>query len=170
MIAIATAVMYAMVSVAAVTDVRWGKVPNVLTVPCAVAGIALNALDSGLVGVTSSLAGIGIAIAVWLVLPLIGNALGGGDIKLFAAIGALRGHVFLLYAMAFSVLWAGLIAVCLAVARRTLLASCREIGHWAYGRACLGGAGPLPAAAVGLKVPFALGVALGAVTTSLVLR
>lgn len=169
-VAITSVIMYAMVLVAGFTDIRWGKVPNVLTVPCALLGIALNALDSGLSGIGSSLAGIAIGLAIWFIMPVIGKPLGGGDVKLLAAVGALRGPVFVLYVMVLSMLWGGVLAVGLAASRRKLLATCKQLGQWMYGRALLGMSGAIETAAVGLKVPFAAAIALGAVTASLVLR
>ena len=170
MAAITTPIMYAMLLIAATTDVRWGKIPNALTVPCAAVGIALNLADSGLAGLGFSLAGIAIGLALWFVAPLIGNVLGGGDVKLLAAVGALCGPTFVLYAIALSAFWGGLLAVCCAAGRHKLLASCKQLGQWLYWRTVMQANAPLETAAVGVRLPYAAAIALGAFTASVVLR
>jgi prepilin peptidase CpaA len=168
MLAIATATMYPMVLIGAATDLRWGKVPNALTAPCVLLGIVLSVAGEGIVGLGSSLAGIAIALILWFLAPLAGNVLGGGDVKLLAAVGALCGPVFVLYAIAFSAFWGGLLAVSLAAGRHKLLASCRQLGQWLYCRSVLQMDAPLETAAVGLRVPFAVAIALGSITASCV--
>jgi len=167
-LAITTAIMYAAVLTGAATDIRWGKVPNALTAPCALLGIVLNVADSGISGLGLSLAGIAVALALWLLGPLLGNVLGGGDIKLLAAVGALRGPVFVLYAVAFSVFCGGLLAVSYAAGRHKLLASCRQLGQWLYWRSVLRVSAPLETAAVGVRLPYAVAIAFGAITASCV--
>ncbi|GEM_PF-1989688 len=170
MAAITTAIMYPMLLIGAATDVRWGKIPNALTAPCALVGIVLNVVDSGIAGLGFGLAGIGIALALWFLSPIIGNVLGGGDVKLLAAVGALRGPVFILYAIAFSAFCGGLLAVCCAAGRRKLLASCKQLGQWLYWRSVWQVNAPLETAAVGLRLPYAVAIAAGAITASCVVR
>ena len=167
---IATAIMYPMLLIGAATDLRWGKVPNALTASCAVAGLVLNAVDSGIIGVGLSFAGVAIALTLWFTTPLVGNVLGGGDVKLLAAVGALRGPVFVLYAIAFSAFCGGLLAACCAAGRHKLLASCRQLGHWIYWRSVLRVSSPLETAAVGVRVPFAVAIALGAIAASCIVQ
>jgi prepilin peptidase CpaA len=166
MLAITTAIMYPMVLIGAATDVRWGKVPNAVTAPCVLVGIVLNVVDSGLAGLGFSMAGVAIALVLWFVTPLVGNVLGGGDVKLLAAVGALCGPVLVLYAIAFSAFYGGLLAACCAAGRHKLLASCRQLGQWLYWRSVMQVTAPLETAAVGVRVPFALAIALGAITAS----
>lgn len=79
--------------VAALTDLRTGRIPNLLTFPAMLLGLALNGLGHGLAGLLGSLMG----IVVCTVAPGIvykasrGRGIGGGDLKLFAALGALLG-------------------------------------------------------------------------------
>jgi prepilin peptidase CpaA len=72
---------------AAVTDVRGRRIPNWLTLPAIVAGVALNGALGGWHGVLASLEGLGLAFAVYLGLFLL-RAVGAGDLKLMAALGA----------------------------------------------------------------------------------
>jgi len=71
-------------------DARTGRIPDALTLPVAGLAVALHAVAGGIGGALGALAG---ALLVGLV-PLLlhrRDALGGGDVKLFAALGALLG-------------------------------------------------------------------------------
>jgi len=78
---------------AMVTDLRSGRIPNLLTVPVALAGVALHATFGGASGAVQSLLGALVSGFVpWLFHRFTrGAAIGGGDVKLFAALGAVRG-------------------------------------------------------------------------------
>jgi prepilin peptidase CpaA len=74
----------------AILDHRTGRIPNALVLPGIVLGIALGALAGGAGGALEALFGALIAGAVPALLNRAG-AMGGGDLKLFAALGALTG-------------------------------------------------------------------------------
>ena len=88
---LATAV--AITAVAAVTDSRTGRIPNWLTLPSFVFGLALHCIDGGLLALGHSLLS---ALVCGLVPYLLfrKGAAGGGDVKLLAALGALGGVTF----------------------------------------------------------------------------
>jgi prepilin peptidase CpaA len=80
-------------AVAAYTDFRTGQIPNWLTYGAALVGLVLQAVGpEGVVrGLLSAVAG----MAVCGLMPFLlwrKGALGGGDLKLFVAIGALLGY------------------------------------------------------------------------------
>lgn len=79
-----------LVGAAAAIDHRTGFIPNRLTVTGMLVGIALAVLGGGPLGGLLAVAG---ALAVALVPLLLFHfgAMGGGDVKLFAALGALLG-------------------------------------------------------------------------------
>ena len=76
--------------VAGWTDWRFRRIPNWLTVPALVAGIALNSLAAGWVGAKESLLGVGLGLGLLLPFVLI-RSLGAGDWKLVGALGAFLG-------------------------------------------------------------------------------
>src|SRR5436190_8795355 len=103
------------------TDVRWGKIFNKITFPLILAGFFLNTLFRGWSGGLTSLEGFGAAIGLVLLLTLVaGPGLGGGDIKLIAAIGALCGPAFVLWTCLFTAL-AGSVIFLIPLIRRGLL-------------------------------------------------
>lgn len=76
--------------VAAITDLRTRTIPNWLTLPCSLLGLALAGSARGGEGLV--LAALG-ALACFLppYFLFVRGALGGGDVKLFGALGALLG-------------------------------------------------------------------------------
>jgi prepilin peptidase CpaA len=77
---------------AAVIDVRTRKIPNSLTVPFCLAGVAFNVIVTwpSWAGLQASLLGFAAGFAIMFVLWLIGGG-GAGDLKLMAALGAWLG-------------------------------------------------------------------------------
>ena len=74
----------------AYTDVRYRRIPNSYVAAALAGGLLLNTFFGGLGGLTRSLAGCALAFGLMLVLHLVG-AMGAGDVKLFAAVGAVVG-------------------------------------------------------------------------------
>ena len=76
---------------AAVYDVRYRRIPNWLTVSGVLLGLALNTiLYQGWPGLRLSLAGMAVGLGVYFVLYAL-RAMGAGDAKLMAAVGAIVG-------------------------------------------------------------------------------
>jgi prepilin peptidase CpaA len=112
-----------LVVAATVYDVRQRRVPNWLSVSGVLAGLALNVVLHEFAGLWFSLQGLGLALLVYFPLFAI-RAMGAGDAKLMAAVGAMVGPanwfgIFLLTSMT-----GGVFALCLVLAtgrtRRTL--------------------------------------------------
>ena len=79
-----------LVILAAVWDIRTRRIPNWLTLSGVVLGVALNTFLFEINGLWFSLKGLGVAFAVYFVLYLL-HAMGAGDVKLMAAVGAAAG-------------------------------------------------------------------------------
>jgi prepilin peptidase CpaA len=75
---------------AAVLDVRWFRVPNALTVPLLIVGLVVQAVAGGAGGLGAGLVGAVAAFGVLIGFYAIG-AMGAGDVKLGAAVGAWLG-------------------------------------------------------------------------------
>ena len=85
------AVLLALVLGAAVYDVRYRRIPNWLSVSGVLIGLALNTfLYQGWPGLRLSLLGLAVAFGVYFLLYAL-RAIGAGDVKLMAEVGALVG-------------------------------------------------------------------------------
>jgi prepilin peptidase CpaA len=81
------AIILSIVSIAGYLDVRFGRIPNRFTGVALLLGLCAHALTSGWGGLGRSVAGA--AVGTVLLFPLfVLRALGGGDVKLVAALGA----------------------------------------------------------------------------------
>lgn len=78
---------------AAATDLCNGRIPNKLTFPAMLIGLGLHGIVHGIAGLIASLLGLVICAGVPGILykATKGAGIGGGDIKLFAALGAILG-------------------------------------------------------------------------------
>ena len=93
----------AVAAVGAVWDVRTGRVPNTLTYTAVLAGVALNALLPAPAGLGLGAAALGILVAAGpLFLVYLAGGLGGGDVKLMAAVGAFLGPRDSVYALLYA--------------------------------------------------------------------
>ena len=71
-------------------DVRFRRIPNKLVLAALVAGLAINIGFGGAAGALSSVGGFAVAFVPMFLMHVFG-AMGAGDVKLFAAIGAVVG-------------------------------------------------------------------------------
>jgi prepilin peptidase CpaA len=103
--------------VGALIDLRTRRVPNPLTLGIAVTGLAFAALR--LSGLSLAAAVLGLSVGVGLMLlPYVFGAMGGGDLKLFAALATFLGPGPTVQAFLYTLLAGGLLAVVVALQRR----------------------------------------------------
>lgn len=114
---IADAALAAGLLTAALLDLRSGRVPNMLTMPLIVLGIALTS------SAAEALTRVAIVAAVVIVgyVAFAAGILGGGDVKLVAVIAALRGGTFLVSALVGAVFVGLVVAVIVLAVRRGLV-------------------------------------------------
>ena len=120
------AVLAAMVLIAAVTDLKRREIPNWLTLGGIAAGVALNAWVAGLAGLKTAGAGLGLAALIFVPLFVM-RWLGGGDVKLMGAIGALAGAQYMVVIFVFDAILGGAVALVLVIVRGRLLRTLRNI-------------------------------------------
>jgi len=111
------------VAVAALNDLRFQKIPNLLTYPAVVVAIAYHGVTNGLDGVIFGLEGLGLGMGI-LLLPYIMGGMGAGDVKLLGAVGSILGPRSVFAAFLFTALIGGLYALGLILAKRQLLMPC----------------------------------------------
>jgi prepilin peptidase CpaA len=117
--AIVLAAVAAGVGSGAIIDLRTRRVPNALTITLAAVGVACAALGLSDLTVGGSLAGFAIGLALMLPGHLLG-ATGAGDVKLFAAAGALLGPVPIATAFLYTAIAGGVLAIFIAARRKRL--------------------------------------------------
>ena len=101
------------------TDLMWRKIPNCITLPAMLAGIwfHVSCPESGGAGAAFALTGI-CAGGGLLLLPFAMGGIGGGDVKLFAAMGAFSGPVDICFIFAYAAIAGGVISLLLIVLRQ----------------------------------------------------
>lgn len=113
--------------VACATDLRTRRIPNVLTFGSALAGFLFHVLSAGV-------SGAGVSLGGWLVgtllfLPFFAlRGMGGGDVKLLAAMGAWLGPNDTFWLAMFAMAAGGVMAVCVALARGYLRTALGNVG------------------------------------------
>jgi prepilin peptidase CpaA len=155
-----TALILAFVLTVAVSDIRWRKIPRWLTTTAALAGLGYHALFGGIVSaVIATLIAFGIGLSFFQL-----GAIGGGDVKLITALGALLGLDRWLLAMEIAVIAAALLGVVQALRRGVFRQMLRNIGvllKWLLGK----GGIPHPSINVRnqamVRAPFGVAAALG---------
>src|SRR5512146_2042368 len=127
------ALVLAFVLTAAVGDIRWRKIPRSLTTLAVAAGLIFHLAYGGFASaLIASLIAFGVGLSFFQL-----GAIGGGDVKLITALGALLGLERWITAMEVAVIAAALIGIAQAVRRGTLGQMLRNIGElikWLAGR------------------------------------
>jgi len=149
------------------TDWRSRRIPNWLTVPALVIGIAANSLIRGWSGTKDSLLGAGLGLTLLLPFVLI-RSLGAGDWKLAGAMGAFMGPRHLITVLIVAVLIAGVMGVILIIWKKRVGQTLRNLVRMTAAFLSLHLPGPdltldNPES---LKVPFGVAFAMAAVLYS----
>jgi prepilin peptidase CpaA len=149
------------------SDWRFRRIPNWLTVPGLVLGVAVNTLVWGWPGARASL--LGAILGLGLLLPFVMvRSLGAGDWKLVGALGAFLGPRHLITVLLGAVLVAGVMAVVMVIWHKRVRQTVRNLGRMLAAFLTLHLPGPdvsldNPEA---LKVPFGVAVAVAVILYS----
>jgi len=152
---------------ACVFDLRSGRIPNALTFSAALLALLFHVVAPQGQGVAYSAAGLGIGLLVFFPLFALG-AMGAGDVKLMAALGAWVGWHPIVFVALYGSVAGGVLGVGVALANnylRQALSNVRAllVQWW------LTGIKPIPAltleAGSALRMPYALPIAVGLMVT-----
>lgn len=113
-------VLFTALAAAVYTDIRVGKIYNWLTLSLTGFAFFYHLGVGGAGGILFWLQGMLVGTLIFL-LPFLLGGLGGGDIKLFGAIGALQGAEFAFRAAVLTGIAGGVIALAVLLKNRTLL-------------------------------------------------
>jgi prepilin peptidase CpaA len=157
-IAIATC---AVLVISVFTDVREGKIFNVVTLPFAILGIVLNTWDKGWMGILFSLGGIVAGLAMFLLSAFLGRILGAGDCKLLAAVGAFLGAKLLLWVILYAAVAGGVFALLVALWRGVLKQSVTAVWRTVYLRFFMKMPMDITTAHAQTRLPYAIAICAG---------
>lgn len=96
--------------IAAVWDLRFQRIPNVVTYPTMLIAMMYHSITHGLDGLFFSAGGLGLGTGI-LVIPYFMGGMGAGDAKLLGAVGSILGPWGVLTAFLFTALVGGLYAL-----------------------------------------------------------
>jgi prepilin peptidase CpaA len=161
------AALVVVVVVSAATDVWSGKIYNVVTYPAIVAGLIASLAGIGPPPLASVLGGLAGGGALYVMFAC--GWMGGGDVKLMAAVGTLSGLAFVLDAMFYAIFVGGVFAALVLIWRG-------EAGHVVRDFGALLGRGlgltsqPVRIRPVGGSFPFGVAIAVGTVAAMVLQR
>ncbi len=107
-------------------DLITHKIYNCVTFPAVAVGLLVNILNHGVSGLTSSMLGFAIGFCVFAIVFAFGGV-GGGDVKLMAAVGAIGGYPFILNACFYGILTGGIMAIAVMVWKGTFWRGLKNI-------------------------------------------
>jgi len=113
-------------------DVRYRRIPNELVLLTFVGGLTLNTIFGGSHGLLISLGGFALAFGLMFFLHAFGT-MGAGDVKLFAAIGAVVGVSLVLPTLVVVALTGGVFAICKMIYSRRTLTTLLGVSQVFYG-------------------------------------
>ncbi|MEA3321956.1 MAG: prepilin peptidase [Bacillota bacterium] len=113
-------VLFIVLGISVVTDLRKRKIFNVITLPAILFGLIYNTYQAGLEGLYFS--SIGLLIGFFLLfIPFVLGGMGAGDVKLLAAIGAMIGGELVFQSFLYTALIGGIFAMVILLKNNRLL-------------------------------------------------
>ena len=113
-------------------DVRYRRIPNKLVLVILIGGLVLNTFFGGWHRLAGSLGGLVLAFGLMFVLHAFGT-MGAGDVKLFAAIGAVFGSSLVLPTLLVVAITGGVLAVCKMVYARRVMVTMQGVVQFFFG-------------------------------------
>jgi prepilin peptidase CpaA len=155
------------VCVACLYDVSTSRIPNALTFTTAALGLLFHVLAPAGAGWSHALLGLIAGLAVFFPMFALG-AMGAGDVKLMAAVGAWIGALSILNVALYGSVAGGVLAVIVALRQRYLTQALTNVkmllAFW-----WVEGIKPFPALTLeskdSLRLPYALAIAAGLAVT-----
>lgn len=115
-----------------ITDILSMRIPNWITVSGLLAGLLTQGMVNGWKGLLFACGGAAVGFILLLMMHFIG-AVGAGDVKLFAGIGAWTGTLFTVQVVIYSVLFGALIGWLIVLKRRETGSRLRKIINLLFG-------------------------------------
>lgn len=106
-------------------DITQKRIPNFITFPVILWGLLSYSIFEGFQGFKFSFLGFILGLFIFLI-PFILGGMGGGDVKMMAAIGALMGWRFVLYTGIYTGLTGGIIVIIYLIYKGKLLITLKK--------------------------------------------
>jgi len=118
--------LIAILIISFITDIKKKRIYNIVTIPAITAGIIYHSFVNGWDGFLFSTYGFLLGFALLLIPYLLGG-IGAGDVKLLAAIGALKGVSFVFYTFLSGAVIGGMVALVILIKNKMLISSLKRI-------------------------------------------
>ena len=151
-----------LVLLAIYSDLRWRRIPNCLTLPAIAFGFLLNFLGNSWNGLIFAFFGLVVGMGL-LMLPYLLGGMGGGDVKLMGALGAMLGSYSVLNVFLYATLVGGGIAIVAVMVNKSLIETLKKV--WLLLKCIFLFRAPLAGAGLFKKsteIPYGLAVGAGA--------
>ena len=151
------------VFICTITDLRSRRIPNSLSGPALLTGVSVNWLLSGPAGLVHSLAGM-LLLILLLIAPFALGGIGGGDVKMMAAVGAWLGPRLGAASVTAGVVIGGAIMVAHLARTRQLTATLQRIRNMLLSACVARSLAPLRVSASApqaIALPYSIPLALG---------
>ena len=154
-------------TVACLYDVSTSRIPNKLTFTTAALAILFHVFAPAGAGLSHSILGLLVGLALFFPMFALG-AMGAGDVKLMAAVGAWVGAMSIIYVALYGSIAGGILGVIVAIRRQYLKQALRNVRalltYW-----WVEGVKPFPPLTLEstntLRLPYALAIAAGLAVT-----
>ena len=157
----ALAALAATLVAAAASDIRSGKIRNVVTYPAIALGLIVQTYLYGRAGLTQAAGGFATGFVPLLICWAIGG-IGGGDAKLMGAVGALSNWRFTLAAMLMAFAIAAAMAIVVMIRERIVRRTLVRIGRTLWLALIPGVKRAWPVDMASPKIPFGVALCIGA--------
>jgi len=112
--------------ISAITDLKFRRIMNLVTLPSLVVALLLHTAGGGAAGLIFGIKGLGFGF-VCLIIPYLMGIMGAGDVKLMSVVGAVTGFEHTLFSLSFIAMAGGILAMVLLLKRRVLKQSFNRI-------------------------------------------
>jgi len=155
------AVLLVLLAICFYTDAARQRIYNVVTLPAIAVGLLLNLALAGLTGLKMSVLGAAVGFCALFLLFILG-AMGGGDVKLMAAVGAIKAYPFVVSSLVYSFLVGGFIGIAVLIWKQKFWRTTYGLLRWSIGKVLPFPSQPLDPKTME-KVPFGVAIVIGTI-------
>lgn len=157
-------ILFILVFIAAISDIKTRRIPNKLVFSGALIAIAFHTISPSGIGTLSSIEGLAVGLASLLPLYMM-RAMGAGDVKLMAMVGAFLGPASALGAAITTLILGGVLAILAAIRNKSVHRMANNIRflivHGMVGAATGNHTSIAMGSASAGKLPYGIAIAVG---------